>query len=172
MTSGRQSRRGPAGVVAHGMTITGLTAAILVIFLLLIAGCGGGSSSSSGPGSGASDGRPKNDGTDAFVVGTVVDSINNQPIVGANVRYGNVVSGTTGTDGSFSLQVGSNAGAKNLFISGSATLPLYDTGNAGGKAYNLRTSGIPIPVLTAAQSYRVGTITVYTSDGPPPPPSI
>lgn len=145
----------------------GLATALLITFFLLIsAGCGGGGSSSPSD----NGGGPAGNSSDAFVTGRVVNSSNGQPLAGALVQYGSVSAVATAADGNFSIRVRSNAGTNVLKVTGAGTLSLYDYGTVNSQAYRVRTAGVPVPVLTAQQTYNVGNILVFTSDSAPPPP--
>ncbi len=133
---------------------------IAVPFAASSAGCGGSSSSSPGP---------TQQTRDAKVTGQVVDQYNNNsPVVGATVRLVGI-STLTAQDGTFVIAIPSGTAGK-LTVQSPSTVRYYSTGYANGQAVNLRDEGVPIPALTASQSYPVGIISILSETGPPPPP--
>jgi hypothetical protein len=134
--------------------------------LVLAAGCGGGSSGSGGSNNGG--GGTKS----ATVTGRVVDQYNsNRPLAGAAVTVGSLGSGTTGADGVFSIPVVPNGGQQNLTVNGPTGVSIYDYASVGGTVYRVRSVGVPVPSLTANQTYQVGDIIIASQSGPPPPPT-
>jgi hypothetical protein len=149
--------------VAEIPGVRGLLAVLLVMSLALLAGCGGG-----GGGGGGNNGG----GNPGTVTGRVIDqNNNNQPVAGATINIGSIASGTTATDGTFSISVKTNAGQQNLTITGPSGVTFFDYANVGGTVYRVRSTGIPVPSLSANQTFSLGDIVVLSDAGPPPPPT-
>jgi hypothetical protein len=171
MVFGRRPRGvwGPTG--RRGLAFTAALA------LLVSAGCGGGGGGDDDGGGGGGGGG----GQQASISGRVLDRSNGDAAVaGAVVTYGPangpaVAQTTTGADGRFILSFGVPRPALVLKIVGpsqNGVPAYYNSGYYQGRLVRLGTDGIPIGAITTAQAFSVGDILLFSSEGPPPPPTI
>lgn len=133
----------------------------LAALVVLLAGCGGGGGDDGGGGGGGGTGT-------ATVTGRVVDAISGLGVAGATITYGGATA-TSSATGTFSLTVNAPAAIQRL----TATAPNYrNLGQYNGATVRLATEGISVQALTVDQTVNIGTIQLYSTDSPPPPPSL
>jgi hypothetical protein len=90
-------------------------------------------------------------------------------VPGARVTYGDR-SEVSGADGAFSLTVPAPSPAQALRVSAAN---YYSAGQYNGATLSLATAGIPIPELAPNQTFNlVGNIQLFSTDSPPPPPTL
>jgi len=153
----------------------GRTAAVYAFastLTVLLAGCGGGGGGE----------RSEPEPGSYVVVGHVADKGTQAPIVGATVAItqanGKTTVGHTDSSGNFRLTFGSDpfAGAppsqKTISIDASDLHPSYYTASPMvGDACARDSTAIPVPPLAPGEN-DIGTVLLYSKDGPPPPPCL
>ena len=199
MTFGIRAHGG-THIKRHGKLIAGIAfwAATTALCVLLLSGCSGGSSSG-GSSSGSSGGTTQTGGTGnqangatATLTGTVLNVYNNNsPLAGAIAAFGTYYAIADST-GAFSLRIPAGAaGSLSVYgaqhdasgnpILGAGNIPVVDTttatgfsntGLVGNMSVAIFSPGLPIPAQPAGTIDAVGTISLYSFNGPPPPPSI
>jgi hypothetical protein len=160
---------------------------VAALAALLLAGCSGGGSSSS-PTATPTPGGNGNQATGsvATLTGSVVDQYSgNAAVAGAVVAFGPYYT-TTDSTGSFTLAIPASTPG-NLRVYGKSVkdangnlvlangLPTSDgtyrdTGYYAGSLLSIGATGIPISAQAANQIDSIGTITLLSTNGPPPPP--
>ena len=154
-TAARHHARAHCGAAALA------AAAALIVFT---AGCGGG---------GGGGGNPNNQGF-ATVIGRLVNSITGTGVGGARVTFGQqgaagFAETTSLPDGRFNLRVPAPSGASVVRIEANG---YYGIAQYNGQTFRLVADGVAVPAAAANQTYDVGTIRLYSLDGPPPPPRL
>lgn len=146
-----------------------LLAILLLIASLAVVGCGGGGGSSSGS-------NPTTGPNTAIVTGRVIDSVSNSGVSGLTVTFpGTSISGTTATDGSFTIvNVPLSATGVLVTVSNpSSTSTHYDIIYYGGTYYYTGAGygcSIRLPTLVNQGTAALGSMSIYNRSGIPPPP--
>lgn len=148
---------------SHRYAVVLALSALLVVPLV---GCGGGS------GDGSATATPTPDpASRAVLVGRVVDSYNgDQAIAGVVVRF-NGAQATTATDGTFRLEAPSTTGTLFATVTGPNN-GYYSSAYVNGTSTNVVNPGIEIGATAGGVQRDLGTIKLFSTDGPPPPPPL
>ena len=156
---------------------------VVALFCLILGGCSGGSGGNNPaptPTPSAVAGRFNGNGV--TLIGNVVDKTSGAAVSGAVVSFNGYYT-TTDNTGNFSFVIPPTT-AGNVLVRarvGSGFDPVtqipvtdgafYDTGLYSGAYVSLGGTGIPVAASSAGNSISLGTIFLYSKDGPPPPPS-
>lgn len=148
----------------------GVLAAVAVAVLgFVLGGCGGG---------GGNDNNNNGGGGRATVTGRLVNGITGEGVAGATIDYvtANGTTTTTTADGSdpsigrgvFVLSVPAPAtGVIRITAPG-----YYPFGVYNNLTFRLVQDGVAVPETVVGQQVDLGNIRLYSTDGPPPPPTL
>ncbi len=147
-----------------------LAGAMVATLAFVLGGCGGGGGNNNGGGG--------NGGGRATVTGRLVNGITGDGVPGATIDYvtANGTTTTTSADGSdpsigrgvFVLTVPApSTGVIRITAPG-----YYSFGVYNNLTFRLVQDGVSVPETVVGQQTDVGNIRLYSTDGPPPPPTL